>query len=68
MWCYIYIYIYIYNFQFALDTVLLINKITFNNFFKKLIFFKPDDTKIILFQVKHYTIETDIIRYFNFFF
>ena len=40
------------------------NKYTSHYLFdEKLIFFKTKDSKILLFQVKHYTIKTYIIRY-----
>ena len=42
------------------------NMYTPYNFFK-LIFFSTKDGKILLFLMEHYTIKTDIVRYYLFF-
>ena len=51
-----------------LDIILPINKIsTLSLFFflnKKLIYFQIKDARILIFRVEHYTIKTDIIRYY----
>ena len=44
--------------------VLPINKFTSTIFYKLLIIFKTRTTRILLFLVKHYTIKTDINRYY----
>ena len=46
-----------------MQQVLAINNYTLTIFSKKLIFFWIKDTRILLFLVEHYTIQTDIIGY-----